>query len=52
MKKILFAVLLGSNTYAGLFKLPTLKCTVTPSGEPSFVKFLILENFYKSNNLF
>ena len=51
MKKILgiivLSLLLSGNTYAGWFsKLPTLKCTVTPSGEPSFVQFLILENYW------
>mgnify|MGYP000430365953 len=51
MKKILgivvLGLLLGGNAYAGWFsKLPTLKCTVTPSGEASFVQFLILENFW------
>jgi hypothetical protein len=51
MKKILGIIFLGlllsGNSYAGWFsKLPTLKCTVTPSGEPTIVEFLILKNYY------
>ena len=44
---IFLSFLLSGNSYAGWFsKLPTLKCTVTPSGEAAFVQFLILENYW------
>ena len=52
MKKLLgiafLGLLLSSNAYAGWFskKLPTLKCTVTPSGEPAFSQFLVLSNYW------